>query len=256
MCYQYLDFLTILSLPYPFSLQYGKGIRRFNPSFYTKRSWLTAPAEGDPRLLCWPCLLLQPSGTADRWKNTGYTDLKNYASRMRAHETSSSPLDSVLRLNHFGKINESVEEAACASKVAHNDRVMHNREVMKRLVSVVVLLAKQGLSFRGHNESVGSTNRGNYIEFLEALRTYDGTLHQHMENERSQFKGLSKDIQNDLIECVDAVLVDAIDAELDAASFFAVGADETTDVSTEQQLSMTVRYVDGEGTIQERFQGL
>ena len=55
---------------------------------------------------------------------------------------------------------------------------------------------------------------------------------------------------------MDAVLVDAIDAELDDPSFFAVGADETTDMSTEQELWMTVRYVDGEGNIQERFQGL
>ena len=67
---------------------------------------------------------------------------------------------------------------------------------MKRLVDVV-LLAKQGLSSRGHDESRGSRNRGNYIEFLEALRTYDVTLHKHLENGRSQFKGLSKDFQNE-----------------------------------------------------------
>ena len=130
-----------------YSLQCGKVTRHFNPGFYQKRAWLTAPAEGEPRLLCWPCLLFQPSGTADRWKKTGYTDLKNYASRMRAHETSGSHLEAVLKLYHFGKINQSADEATSASRVAHNERVKENREVMKRLVDVVVLLAKQGLFF-------------------------------------------------------------------------------------------------------------
>lgn len=80
----------------------------------------------------------------------------------------------------------------------HNKRVKKNREVFKRLVDVTCFLAKQELAFRGHNETETSLNRGNYIETLNLLKSYDFILQDHFET-ATVFKGTSSAIQNDVI---------------------------------------------------------
>ena len=46
---------------------------------------------------------------------------------------------------------------------------------------------------------------------------------------------------------------DRISAEVHLSGFFTLMADETKDVSKQEQLSVVVRYVDREGIINERF---
>ena len=117
-------------------------------------------------------------------------------------------------------MEQVVDQVSAASKTVYNEKVERNRAVLSRLISVVVHLGKLCLSFRGHHESDDSKNRGNYIEVLELLRKYDQTLDEHLSSSNSQFKGRSKDIQNDLIKCVHDVVVDVIDAEINESPFF------------------------------------
>lgn len=43
--------------------------------------------------------------------------------------------------------------------------VLSNRNIMKRIVDATIFLGKQGLSFRGHRESLANTfgNNGNFL---------------------------------------------------------------------------------------------
>ena len=63
---------------------------------------------------------------------------------------------------------------------------------------------------------------------------------------------MSADVQNDLIECIDAVIEDQIDKEIRDCQFFSIQCDETLDVSTKEQLSVIVR-LDRGGEVVERF---
>jgi hypothetical protein len=54
------------------------------------------------------------------------------------------------------------------------------------------------------------------------------------------FTGMSEDVQNDLIECIDAVIEDQIDKEIRDCQFFSIQCDERLDVSTKEQLSIIV----------------
>ena len=61
-----------------------------------------------------------------------------------------------------------------------------------------------------------------------------------------QFTGVSPDIQNDLINCLDMIIQDEILKEIDNSSFLSVQVDETTNVSqTKEQLSMIVHLDKG-----------
>ena len=49
-----------------------------------------------------------------------------------------------------------------------------NRNVMTRVVDSIILLGRQGLSFRGHREVL---NTGNFLELLNYLSIYDRCYH-------------------------------------------------------------------------------
>ena len=48
------------------------------------------------------------------------------------------------------------------------------------------------------------------------------------------FTGVSAEIQNDLIECIDSIIQDQIDKEIENCSFLSIQVDETTDVATKE----------------------
>ncbi|KAJ4431183.1 hypothetical protein ANN_19780 [Periplaneta americana] len=113
---------------------------------------------------------------------------------------------------------------------------------------------KQELAFRGHNESVESDNRGNYIEYLSSLSEFDHLLANHLESS-TVFRGTSLAIQNDLIFAISGVMIKNIKSEIEEAPFVAIVVDETSDCSNQSQLSTVLRYVDSTANVQERFIG-
>ena len=42
-----------------------------------------------------------------------------------------------------------------------------SRAYLQRIIEVILFLSKQGLSFREHDESESSGNRGNFLELIE-----------------------------------------------------------------------------------------
>ena len=79
-----------------------------------------------------------------------------------------------------------------------------NRETIKRLIDIISHLGKWQLALRGHDESVDSIDRGNYVELVHLLRKYDHKLNVHLENS-TVFTGLSNRIQNDLTDSISDV---------------------------------------------------
>ena len=65
---------------------------------------------------------------------------------------------------------------------------------------------------------------------------------------------MSKTIQNDLIEICSDLICNKILENIHQACYFSVLADEATDVANEEQLSISIRYVD-EGSPKEVFWG-
>lgn len=49
------------------------------------------------------------------------------------------------------------------------EQVLQNRLRLKASIESVMWLAKQACAFKGHDESVKSSNRGNFIEMLKLL---------------------------------------------------------------------------------------
>ena len=133
--------------------------------------------------------------------------------------------------------------------------------MLKNTGEAVLYLAKQELAFRGHDESRTSLNQGNYRERLKVFgkldSVFDRRLHGRLRaaerpDSGGVFTGVSPEVQNDLIECIDSVIQDQIDTEVRQCQFFSFQIDETTDISAKAQLTAIIRLDRGSKVV-ERF---
>ncbi|KAJ8865599.1 hypothetical protein PR048_033119 [Dryococelus australis] len=150
----------------------------------------------------------------------------------------------------FWHVDLDLNEQFCADVLKHNETADRNREVLKRVINVTVFLGLQELAFWGHDEREGSSNRGNYVELVNLLSSYDSVLSSHLETSKV-FTRLSINIQNDIIECVAELIVIEIKAQIRLTPFVALLINEMTDIANMSQLSSVLR----EGSIEKRFLG-
>uniref|UniRef100_A0A3Q2D0G0 HAT C-terminal dimerisation domain-containing protein n=1 Tax=Cyprinodon variegatus TaxID=28743 RepID=A0A3Q2D0G0_CYPVA len=126
------------------------------------------------------------------------------------------------------------------------------REYLRRVVAVTSMLGAQGLPFRGDDESVESTNRGNFAACMELLRKFDPFLQSH--NPPSNATYMSGYSQNEMIECCAQEVTSVIVSEVTRSKMYAIMADEARDGRSEQ-LAVCVRYV-SDGQVKEHFLAL
>ena len=239
--------------------------RKFQQSWYTKKDWLCA-SETRKSLFCWPCLLFNSKSGRSTWTHAGYVNMHGFLSDCQKHERSKSHMESYKMWKTFDNDRqESVDvlfsRARREAVERYNEEVRQNREMLKNIVNAVLYLARQEMAFRGHDESSTSLNQGNYRELLKSFgkldSVFDRRLHGRLqEAERCEsggvFTGVSSDVQNDVIECIDSVIEDQINKEVSECQFFSIQCDETMDVSTKEQLSIIIR-LDRGYEIVERF---
>lgn len=58
-----------------------------------------------------------------------------------------------------------------------NKFVAENREIVLAVFRTVLYLAKQNLAYRGHDEKIKSSNRGNFLELIHLLGKYNLIFH-------------------------------------------------------------------------------
>lgn len=228
-------------------------IRHFQKETYKTCEWLTG-CENKSLLFCWPCLLF--SSEKNLWNKNGFSDLNNLHKLIKRHGSSKSHLQAIIKEKTFGniRIEHALDNQLKIASQKHNQEVVKNRAILKRLIDVVCFLGEHELAFRGHTETENSSNKGNYIDLINLIAKYDETLKCHLDNS-TRFKGTSNLIQNDLISCVEEVILKKIKSEIEDTNFIAIILDETTDVANISQLSKVVRYLTKNGEIKERFLG-
>ena len=90
-------------------------------------------------------------------------------------------------------IDRQIDSGIEASIQRKNIEVSKNRAMMKHHIRAASFLVRQGLAFRGHNESIDSSNRGNFIELIDEFSEFslNDKVIQALESQNSIFSGLS-----------------------------------------------------------------
>ena len=112
---------------------------------------------------------------------------------------------------------------------------------------------RQGLACRGHDESEESLNKGNFLEVLNWLaENFEDVNRVVLKNAPKNNKLISPRIQKELINCCAKETTKRIIDDL-GDDYFAILADESSDVYQKEQLALCLRYVDKKGKVVERF---
>lgn len=245
-------FVRELPIPKPSMLNLVQGTtgnkRSFSIRIYEKYIWLTG-SETRNKLFCWYCLLF--SDQKSPFCSPGYDNLKEIHRASNKHEMSKEHTVSALKYNLFEKrkISDTLDSAHIKS---FNEKVRSNRKMIKHLLNMVILLSTQDLAFRRNDDS---DNQGNFGELIKFAATLDENFEKFIDpSVSSVFCGLSKTIQNDLINSMTKILRQEIYKEIDNAACFSWEIDEATDIRCFSQMSIIFRFV-RDGKITERFMG-
>ena len=89
------------------------------------------------------------------------------------------------------------------------------------------------MPFRGHRETYGDPNSGNFLSLIELLAHYDPVLKELVERPQGAVKYLSPTIQNEIIQLTAKQVQTIIKNEIKSAPFFSIIIDTTQDISNQ-----------------------
>lgn len=227
--------------------------RNFNVNTYEKYAWICGCSVRN-KLFCFVCILM--GGEASAWTKSGVSDLKHLNERATKHSQSSKHLSNVIDFKVLGRVNirQQLDSAFHESIRKHNAIVDKNRHILSQLINCIKFCGAFELALRGHDEKSGSENRGIFLGLVDFVAELDMAMQTHLKD-ASVFKGTSKTIQNELLDTMLQVCRQEIKSQVNSANYLAIEADESTDVSNQQQLVLILRYVYNE-EVYERFWGL
>ncbi|XP_024196096.1 zinc finger MYM-type protein 1-like [Rosa chinensis] len=133
-----------------------------------------------------------------------------------------------------------------------SQEVADNRLRLITTIESVRLLACQGCAFRGHDESVNSSNGGNFNAVVDSFGRMNIDIRRVLQNAPGNAKYTSPIIQKQILNILGNKVRTKIREEVGDAKF-CILVDEAVDVSNREQMAIILRFVDCDGFIRERF---
>ncbi|XP_060598675.1 zinc finger MYM-type protein 1-like [Ruditapes philippinarum] len=200
-------------------------------------------------VMCAPCLIFS-NGKSRTLSSTPFNDWKNISTALARHCVDEVHKNNIVMADNFVDIlNGKKESIICKLSSTAKETVQHYRHILAKIIQVVLLLGKQNIPLRGHTEE-----RSNFMAVLQSHAQTGPLLANHLQNGKDNARYTSPEIQNELISlCADQVRQQII-SECRKSDFFAVMADEATDCSTKEQLSICVRFVVHNGEQYQLFE--
>ncbi|KAL5843993.1 hypothetical protein ACOSQ4_009951 [Xanthoceras sorbifolium] len=205
---------------YPLS-ESGNQNRRFQRSWFTKFSWLEYSIEND-RAYCFPCYLFYRSTSQYRtFTIEGFNNWK------RVNCGDNCPL----KKHEGGDDHRSLHNTAIQQWANLKDPSLHidkriNKQSSQAVMQNRLLLKTSIETVKGNDESINSTNRGNFIELIKLqARVNNEIAGVVLDNAAQNAKYTSPMIQHELLK----ILADC------------------------EQMAIILRYVDVDGFVRERF---
>ncbi|XP_019234399.1 PREDICTED: zinc finger MYM-type protein 1-like [Nicotiana attenuata] len=236
--------------------KFGNKMRQFNPDWFKGpySQWLEYNIKSDAAF-CLCCYLfkneLESRGNAgDAFTKDGFKGWNKGTERLRTH------VGEVDSIHHkcFNRMQDLINQEQSIQSSFHkqSEKVKSDHRIrLNASVDVVRFLLRNGLSFRGHNESEDSEYKGLFLELLEFHGDKHSDvgkviLHKAPKNDMM----ICPAIQKDIVDACAKETIKAIIQDLDD-DFFGILVDESKDISHKEQMALVIRYVNkrGEKTI-------
>ncbi|KAL4126419.1 hypothetical protein QTP88_010641 [Uroleucon formosanum] len=189
---------------------------------------------------CVPCRLF---GNQVPIAQEGWSDWK-HPERVTDHENTNDHKNCVLTMIERNRKKGKIDSELIASLEFEKK---YWRNVLTRVVAIVVSLTSRGLPMRGHNECFGSLHNGNFMRELELIAQFDPFLSKHIAQYRNSGRGkvsyLSSTTYYEVIHIMKNKIMKTIINEVKNAKYFSIVVDSTPDISHTDQISLIYRYV-------------
>ena len=238
-------------------IPFGKSkvtFRSFNPVWFDKWQWLHWDVASE-KVFCYTCMVAYKKKKLIAFKgdgafiNKGYQNWKDATVAFRNHESSGTHKDAVHHMVTVPSTNKDI--VVCLSSAKAEER-KKNQACFLKVLSSIHFLARQGLALRG--DGCGEIE-GNYTQLLKLRASDESSVHLNEWLKRKSDKYTSHDMQNEMLGVMALNLLRKI-ADNVRISKFTIMIDETTDVSTAEQVVIVLRWVGSDLDVHEDFIGL
>lgn len=146
----------------------GQKQRSFSSKFYKNYGWLEYSTSTD-KVFCYVCRMFC-SKTLRKQHETfitiGCNKWNKLGEKLKAHE------ESTIHRQCFEKFlmhKQTTSSGTVHEKLLtqHQDQHEQQMNYLKKLINIILCLARQGLPLRGHREEETSKNRGNFLEMCD-----------------------------------------------------------------------------------------
>nr|XP_028960736.1 zinc finger MYM-type protein 1-like [Malus domestica] len=234
--------------------------RCFITGWFDRFKWLEYSISKDAAF-CRYCYLFkcdfdQMGGTGnDVFTEKGFTNWRKGPENLRAHEGGVGSLHNktVQQARDLMTQKQHIETFV----IKQTDEARNNyHTLLSASLECTRWLLGQGLPFRGHDESLKSSNRGNYLELMHFLSKHNEQVRKVVfENAPKNLKYTSSDIQKDLVRACAIETINAITKDMEG-DFFSLLVDGSRDSSTKEQMAVVLCYVNKKGEAIEKFLGV
>ena len=237
----------------------NSGRRAFQKSWLrSNKPWLVY-SKSDNGGYCLPCVLFAASkrpGGQEPGVLVGkpLTNFKKALETIGKHVSKPYHVDAVSLADDFLKVQtgkqQNVHEQASRGL---GDRIASNRKKLFSIMETVLLCGRQNIALRGHRDSLTDSdsatstgkNLGNFWALLQfRVAAGDKALENHLAHAAHNAVYTSPRIQNEIAAVLGDSIRKTILGRVKTAKFFSVIADEVTDISNKEQMSLVLRYVD------------
>ena len=246
----------------------GKG-KKFQYKWFVSFAWLAYSANVDGAFCMYCVLFGATTGEHNASKlsqlfTTPYTNWNNAIANFTRHQTKSPVhLLAVPKFTSFRKIYINKKSVPVNVQMNEKDRtqIEENREKLRIILRAVLFCAKQNVALRAHRDDskhyqLDGNNPGNFQELLHLICvTGNSLLENHLKNAPRNATYRSKTVQNELIQLSAQQLQKSIIKSVIDAKIYSIMADEASDISCKEQLSLVIRFVDTNSEIREEFLG-
>jgi len=228
----------------------------------TCRKWVTY-SKSQKLFFCSICLAFHRQLENNFCK--GVIDFKHMYQKLEEHERSKTHSAAVESFIIQSK-NADIKTLLCTKNVnLHKKQILDRRAVLHRIIDILKLIGKRGLSFRGSIESAytlenENVDHGNFLEILMLFSKYDLTLKNHLNQTielskkrhdkvgSSRGRGdlisfFSKTTLNYIIDSIRELIISRIADEVNEVKIFTIQIDTTQDINVTDQCSVIIRCV-------------
>lgn len=133
----------------------------------------------------------------------------------------------------------------------HQQVCQSNRARLRPVIKTIIFCGQNNIALQGNHDSgpflldQNTQGEGNFRRLLKfRVDAGDTELKHHLTTGAKNAMYTSPEIQNDVISCIGEQILDSVLERIKGARYYTILADETTDISTVEQMSLCFRYFD------------